>query len=120
PATSRVPHRRPTADPRAMVSRRPVPARLRTRARRRPRPARHRPTARRRSGGDVVTTLGTRAAPPEREAAEPGFGLPPQLVKILGAIVAPTTLLTALLYYFGWSHAYWFCDYFGVNSTVLG
>jgi hypothetical protein len=38
----------------------------------------------------------------------------------LGAIVAPTTLLTALLYYFGWSHAYWFCDYFGVNSTVLG
>lgn len=51
---------------------------------------------------------------------EPGFALPPQLVKILGAVVAPTTLLTALLYYFGWSHAYWFCDYFGVNSTVLG
>ena len=44
----------------------------------------------------------------------------PQLAKILGAIVAPTTLLTALLYYFGWSHAYWFCNYFGVNSTVLG
>lgn len=61
-----------------------------------------------------------RGRPPERVAAEPGFALPPQLVKILGAIVAPTTLLTALLYYFGWSHAYWFCDYFGVNSTVLG
>jgi len=60
-----------------------------------------------------VTTPGT-------PAAEPASGLPPQLIKILGAIVAPTTLLTALLYYFGWSHAYWFCDYFGVNSTVLG
>jgi hypothetical protein len=43
-----------------------------------------------------------------------------QLTKILGSFVAPTTLLTALLYYFGWSHAYWFFDYFGVNSTVLG
>ena len=57
---------------------------------------------------------------PGTPAAEPASGLPPQLIKILGAIVAPTTLLTALLYYFGWSHAYWFCDYFGVNSTVLG
>ena len=57
---------------------------------------------------------------PGTPAAEPSPGLPPQLIKILGAIVAPTTLLTALLYYFGWSHAYWFCDYFGVNSTVLG
>ena len=24
------------------------------------------------------------------------------------------------LFYFGWSHAYWFFDYFGVNSTLLG
>jgi hypothetical protein len=44
----------------------------------------------------------------------------PQLTTILGTIVAPTTLLTALLFYFGWSHAYWFFDYFGVNSTLLG
>jgi len=35
-------------------------------------------------------------------------------------IAAPTTLLTALLFFFGWSHAYWFFDYFGVNSTTLG
>jgi hypothetical protein len=34
--------------------------------------------------------------------------------------VAPTTLLTALLYYFGWSHAYWFFNYFGVDSSLLG
>lgn len=52
--------------------------------------------------------------------AEPSSGLPPQLARIFGAVVAPATFLSALLYYFGWSHAYWFCNYFGVNSTVLG
>jgi len=54
--------------------------------------------------------------PPE----EPAAAALPHLAKIFGAIVAPTTLLTALLYYFGWSHAYWFFNYFGVNSTLLG
>lgn len=44
----------------------------------------------------------------------------PQLLRILGTIVAPTTLLTALLFYFGWMHAYFFFEYFGVNSTLLG
>src|SRR5918911_1335418 len=39
-------------------------------------------------------------------------------LKIAGSIVAPTTLLTALLFYFGLLHAYWFCQYFGVNYTV--
>jgi hypothetical protein len=62
----------------------------------------------------------TQSAGPPVQAAERAPVLPPQLAKILGGIVAPTTLLTALLYYFGWSHAYWFCNYFGVNSTVLG
>jgi hypothetical protein len=41
-------------------------------------------------------------------------------VNLLGTVVAPTTLLTSLLFYFGWSHAYYFYDYFGVNSTLLG
>jgi hypothetical protein len=62
----------------------------------------------------------TRSGSSPAEAAERVSGLPPQLAKVLGGIVAPTTLLTALLYYFGWSHAYWFCNYFGLNSTVLG
>ncbi|ATL29026.1 hypothetical protein [Streptomyces formicae] len=43
-----------------------------------------------------------------------------QLWTIVGTIIAPTSMITALLYYFGWHHAYWFFDYFGVNSTVLG
>ena len=41
-------------------------------------------------------------------------------MRLLGTVVAPTTLLTSLLFYFGWSHAYYFSDYFGVNSTLLG
>lgn len=43
-----------------------------------------------------------------------------QLARMVGAIVAPTTLLTSLLFFFGWSRAYWFYDYFGVHSTLLG
>lgn len=41
------------------------------------------------------------------------------LLKLAGSVVAPTTFVTALLIYFGWSHAYWFFYYFGVNSTLL-
>jgi hypothetical protein len=43
-----------------------------------------------------------------------------QLAKVLGGVVAPSTMITALLYYFGWSHAYWFFNYFGVDSSLLG
>lgn len=43
-----------------------------------------------------------------------------RLVRIAGSIVAPTTLLSALLIFFGASHAVFFYRYFGVNSTVLG
>jgi hypothetical protein len=55
----------------------------------------------------------------EQPPASHPSGLP-QLVNLLGTVVAPTTLLTSLLFYFGWSHAYYFYDYFGVNSTLLG
>lgn len=54
-----------------------------------------------------------------QRTGEPAAGLA-QLARILGAVVAPTTLLTSVLFYFGWMHAYHFFDYFGVNSTVLG
>jgi hypothetical protein len=65
---------------------------------------------------------GAEVPQPERvqgPAAPPLSGLP-QLLRILGGIAAPTTLVTALLFYFGFTHAYWFFDYFGVNSTLLG
>jgi hypothetical protein len=48
-------------------------------------------------------------------------GLPQRRVLgVIGSIIAPTTVLTALLFYFGMLHAHWFFDYFGVNYTVLG
>jgi hypothetical protein len=54
--------------------------------------------------------------PPPPASPFAGFS---RLVRILGQFVAPTTLLTALLFYFGWAHVYWFFDYFGVDSSVL-
>lgn len=42
-----------------------------------------------------------------------------QVLKIVGSVVAPTTLLTALLFYFGRLHVTGFFRYFGVNFTVL-
>lgn len=66
----------------------------------------------------VVSSPSHVSAPPTAtDLATTGL---PQLLKIAGSIVAPTTLLTGLLFYFGWSHAYWFFNYFGVNSTMLG
>jgi hypothetical protein len=64
--------------------------------------------------GEAQRPAATPVQPPRPSTS----GLP-QLTRILGAIVAPTTLLTALLFYFGWSRAYWFYIYFGVNSTLL-
>ncbi|MFJ7067930.1 hypothetical protein, partial [Streptomyces sp. NPDC101115] len=45
---------------------------------------------------------------------------PGRLATFVGAVAAPTGLVTGLLYYFGYFHAYWFFAYFRVNSTVLG
>jgi hypothetical protein len=70
-------------------------------------------------------SLPSGAAPkPQAEApsahAEDSATSLPQLARALGGVVAPTTLLTGLLYYFGWLHAYYLFGYFGVNSTTLG
>lgn len=53
------------------------------------------------------------------ETTQPASGIP-RIARVVGATIAPTTLITALLFYFGWSHAYYFFDYFGVHSTTLG
>ncbi len=45
-----------------------------------------------------------------------GFG---KVAATFGQFVAPTTLLTALLFYFGWNHVYWFFRHFGVESATL-
>jgi hypothetical protein len=43
----------------------------------------------------------------------------PRLLKVAGGIVAPTALLTGLLFYFGRSRTSGYYRYFRVNSTVL-
>ncbi len=43
----------------------------------------------------------------------------PRVLKFVGAVVAPTTLLTALMYYFGWLEAAAFLWYLGAQITVL-
>lgn len=39
---------------------------------------------------------------------------------MFGSLLAPTTVLTALLFYFGVRHATFFCEWFGVHYSVLG
>ncbi|GGT02069.1 hypothetical protein GCM10010156_70000 [Planobispora rosea] len=55
----------------------------------------------------------------ERPQAPQAAGLG-TLAQLLGTVVAPTSLLTALLYFFGWNYTYWLFHEFGVNATVLG
>jgi hypothetical protein len=57
---------------------------------------------------------------PSPAADDPGEPRVPTLAKLLASIVAPTTLLTGLLFYFGWAHAYWFFYHFGIDSSLLG
>jgi hypothetical protein len=56
-----------------------------------------------------------RAAEAPFEAAESV----PKALQVVGSIIAPTTLLTALFVYFGLLYAIGYYRYFGVNYTVL-
>lgn len=84
-----------------------------------------------------VVRRGVGARPPRRPSVsdprgrangEPVGALPslddlgaalPKIAKFVGSVVAPTTLLTALLLYFGRLHLAQFFQYFGVNFTAL-
>jgi hypothetical protein len=63
-----------------------------------------------------------RAKQPDTGAAERvefDAAVLPQALKVVGAVVAPTSLLTALMYYFGRQWATGFFRYLGVHFTVL-
>ena len=70
-----------------------------------------------------ATPAATKSAAPSNPETmtAPGHTDPgiPMSLKALGTVVGSTTALTALLFYFGWSRAYYFYDYFGVDSSVL-
>ncbi|MEV6910151.1 hypothetical protein [Amycolatopsis sp. NPDC051071] len=56
---------------------------------------------------------------PGAKAPEPDPG-PPQALKLVGTVLANTTLLTALLYFFGLVETQTFFLYFRVHYTLLG
>jgi hypothetical protein len=45
--------------------------------------------------------------------------VPMNVLKIFGSLVGPATMLTALMFYFGLLHAYWFFGTFGVDYTIF-
>jgi hypothetical protein len=57
------------------------------------------------------------ASEPRRAEPLPGIR---RFGALFGAVVAPTSFVTGLLYYFGLNQAYWFYAYFGVDATMLG
>jgi hypothetical protein len=57
-------------------------------------------------------------APPPDDELDAGEALP-RLLRTAGKVVAPATLLTALLFQFGRLHAAGYFRHFGVNFTVL-
>lgn len=68
-----------------------------------------------RPAGPVVDTAPADLAPADLAPAD----ALPRLLKVVGALVAPTSLLTGLLFYFGRSRNAGYYRYFHVNSTVL-
>lgn len=67
---------------------------------------------------EVADDVDDEAVPEEPESLAASEALP-RLVKIAGEVVAPATLLTALLFQFGRLHSAGYFRHFGVNFTVL-
>jgi hypothetical protein len=57
------------------------------------------------------------------ETAQPGAGIAGdsrKAVGVVGAVLGPAALITALAFYFGWRRERAFAEYFGIDPTVLG
>lgn len=67
-------------------------------------------------GGQQPLRFRRVAGQPKAEAPD----APSRALKVFSSILAPTTVLTALLFYFGTQHANAFCGWFGVHYSVLG
>lgn len=73
------------------------------------------------NAGSLPATGQPGVVPDDRETST-DYGVKaelPKVLKIAAGVIAPATLITALLFYFGYNHAYWYFQYFGVNDTVL-
>jgi hypothetical protein len=63
------------------------------------------------------------AAPPHDEVdvtVAPGASAIPRWLQVLAAVIAPSTFITALAFYFGWTRADAEFRYFGLDSSMLG
>lgn len=74
--------------------------------------------------GSHRTAAPERTGPPstassDGEPESPPSNLPFRVLKVAGSVLAPATLVTALMYQFGLLHAFWFFGTFGVDYTVF-
>ena len=69
--------------------------------------------------GDEDRSVGGDRPPGDAAAEHDGTGDIPRVARILTQVVAPATLVTGLLYFFGRSHATYFLQYLGVDVSVL-
>lgn len=65
------------------------------------------------------STPGAAAPASDHEPTPARSSVPVSVLKVAGSVLAPATLITALLYYFGLLHAFWFFGTFGVDYTVF-
>jgi len=56
---------------------------------------------------------------PTESAAVSGGVTGERLLELLSTVIAPTTLVTALLFYFGWMRTNTLFQYFGIEATML-
>jgi hypothetical protein len=73
----------------------------------------------RRQGDDLNADAAADPAPQGGQTRDSVTEVLPRVFRIVGAVVAPTTLLTGLLFYFGRLHVTGMFRYLGVNFTVL-
>jgi hypothetical protein len=66
-----------------------------------------------------VTKKVSRRSPDNEPAGGKSVDSLTHAARVIGSIVAPASLITALMYYFGVQHASWFFQYFGVNYTMM-
>ncbi len=81
-------------------------------------------TPRRTPDRSATASRGGNGRPPDRivtgrPETPAGRSTASRLFTLFGTVVGPTTVLTALLFYFGRLHAFGFFDHFGVNFTVF-
>ena len=80
--------------------------------------ASNRPAAARRQSRTRTTAAQPTDGSATESAPDPdkAFG---HVAKAAGTIAGSTTAIAALLFYFGWSRAFYFYDYLGVDSSIL-